>query len=48
MKQRGIPLTRQNYLALAFPDGLPKGLMDYELEELIPEEIRLGFSKAAT
>ena len=34
-----IPVTRENYLDLAYPEGIP--LMTAELEESLPEELRL-------
>jgi len=39
MKQQQIPLTRQNYLALAYPEGVPEP-WPAELEETLPQEIR--------
>ena len=33
-----LPLTRENYLALSYPDELPE--ITAELEESLPEEIR--------
>lgn len=39
MKKHGIPVTWDNYLGLAYPDGLPE---DYGHEQhmQLPEEIR--------
>jgi len=39
MRSRGIPLTLENYLALAFPEGTPDP-MPAELEATIPLELR--------
>jgi hypothetical protein len=44
MKSRGIPLTRENYLALADPEADPN---DYpaEMEAELPRELRLGYQE---
>ena len=34
----GLPLTRENYLDLAYPEGVPEGLDETSL----PQEIRLA------
>jgi hypothetical protein len=39
MRHRGIPLTRENYLRIAYPSGLPKE-WTAEHEARLPEEIR--------
>ena len=39
MKARGLPLTRETYLALNFPEGAPEPLPQ-ELEQLLPLELR--------
>ena len=39
MKRRGIPVTPQNWLELAFPDGAPDP-MPGELLQTIPPELR--------
>jgi hypothetical protein len=39
MRARGIPLTRENYLDLAYPDGLPDP-WTAELEGQLPIELR--------
>jgi hypothetical protein len=39
MRIESIPLTRENYLALAYPDGLPAP-WTAELEAELPEELR--------
>ena len=36
LKDAGLPLTRENYLGLAYPDGVPEGLDEMSL----PPEIR--------
>ena len=36
LKQFGLPLTRENYLGLAYPEGLPE---DFD-ETTLPLEIR--------
>ena len=36
LKQFGLPLTRENYLGLAYPEGLPK---DFD-ETTLPHQIR--------
>ena len=43
MKAAGLPLTRENYLALAFP-GEPE-FLPWELELQIPEMFRLSPSE---
>lgn len=39
LQKIGLPVTRENYLAFAYPEGLPE---DYgaENEEELPEELR--------
>ena len=39
LKKFGLPLTRENYLGLAYPEGLPEG-WGAEGETGLPEEIR--------
>ena len=39
MRQQQIPLTRENYLRLAYPEGVPDP-WPAELEETLPPEIR--------
>ncbi len=39
IKRRQIPLTRANYLAEAYPDGVPNPL-PAELEAELPEQFR--------
>jgi hypothetical protein len=39
MRSRGIPLTRENYLRLEYPEGLPEP-WTAELEAELPAEIR--------
>ena len=39
MRRDGIPLTRKNYLDLAYPTGLPQPWTE-ELEQDLPEAIR--------
>jgi hypothetical protein len=39
LKKFGLPLTRENYLGLAYPEGLPEG-WGAEGEAGLPEEIR--------
>ena len=34
----GIPVTRESYLEIAYPDGIPE--MTSEMEELLPEHLR--------
>jgi hypothetical protein len=36
LKQAGLPLTRENYLGLAYPEGVPEDLD----ESSLPEQIR--------
>lgn len=38
MKALGLPLTRENYLALNFPEGAPDPLPQ-ELEQLMPRDL---------
>ena len=38
LKVLNLPLTRQNYLELSYPDGIPES--SAELEESLPEKIR--------
>ena len=38
IKKFRLPLTRENYLGLAYPEGVPKDLD----ENSLPREIRLG------
>lgn len=38
LKALNLPLTRQNYLDLSYPDGMPES--SAELEASLPEEIR--------
>ena len=38
LKVLNLPLTRQNYLELSYPDGIPES--SAELEDGLPEEIR--------
>ena len=38
LKVFNLPITRQNYLELSYPDGMPES--SAELEESLPEEIR--------
>ena len=42
MRARDIPLTRENYLALAYPDGLPEWTQ--ELEDQLPIELQRELS----
>lgn len=42
MKRQQIPLTLNNYLKLAYPEGVPESA---EVMELVPQELRPGFSK---
>jgi hypothetical protein len=42
MRHSGTPLTRENYLALAYPDGLPDWTP--ELEGQLPTELRVSVS----
>lgn len=44
MRQRGIPLTRENYLALSRPDA--EGPLSPEEEMELPEEFRLPSTQA--
>ncbi len=39
MKERGLPLTREMWLELNYPDGVPDPLPG-ELEAAIPDELR--------
>ena len=39
LKVLNLPMNRQNYLELSYPDGIPES--SAELEESLPEEIRL-------
>lgn len=39
MKKHGIPITWDNYLGLAYPDGLPEDY-GHEHHMQLPEEIR--------
>jgi hypothetical protein len=39
LKRYGIPVTRENYLLLAFAGKVPDPL-PWEVEEALPEEIR--------
>jgi hypothetical protein len=41
MRRHRIPLTRERYLGLAYPTGLPEP-WSAELEEQLPPEIRAG------
>jgi hypothetical protein len=43
MRRRGEPLTREQYLAQAYPEGVPNPLSAEEEME-IPEELRGGTS----
>jgi hypothetical protein len=45
MKANGIPLTRENYLNLAYPDGVPDP-MPAELEGEIPLDLRTAIPPA--
>ena len=38
VKILNLPMTRQNYLELSYPEGIPES--SAELEENLPEEIR--------
>ena len=38
LKTLGLPVTRENYLELAYPDGVPED--SAELEASLPEELR--------
>ncbi len=38
LKVLNLPMNRQNYLELSYPDGIPES--SAELEESLPEEIR--------
>ena len=38
LKVINLPITRQNYLELSYPDGIPES--SAEFEESLPEEIR--------
>ena len=38
LKVLNLPITRQNYLELSYPDGIPES--SAEFEESLPEEIR--------
>ena len=40
MEYHKIPVTRDNYLEMAYPDGVPE--MTAELEEQLPKELRLN------
>ena len=40
MKRDGIPLTRANYLAMAYPEGMPQP-WSAELEAELPQSLRL-------
>ena len=39
LKRAGLPLTRENYLGMVYPEGPPKEWSE-ELEQQLPEEIR--------
>ena len=39
MKRHGLPITRESYLALDYPDGPPDPL-PAELEQGLPPEVR--------
>lgn len=39
MKKHGIPVTFENYMGLAYPDGLPEDF-GHEQHMQLPEEIR--------
>lgn len=39
MKKYNIPVTRDEYLNTAYPDGVPE--MTAELEAMLPEEIQI-------
>jgi hypothetical protein len=39
--ENGIPITRRNYLDLAYPDGLPE--WGAELEAELPRQLQRGF-----
>ena len=43
MQSRGIPVTRETYLALSHPDA--KGPLTPEQELELPEELRLNWSR---
>ena len=40
LREHGIPLTRENYLGLAYPEGLPEGWSQVD-ELTLPPEIRI-------
>lgn len=51
LEEASLPLTRENYLAMAYPTGIvdedgnemdPKEQLPAELETQLPEEIRLA------
>ena len=44
MKKHGIPATLENYLGLAYPEGLPENF-GYEHHMGLPEEIRKDIDK---
>jgi hypothetical protein len=46
LKQLGLPLTRQNYLSLAFAGNPPEEPLDREIEEMIPREILAAEKRA--
>jgi hypothetical protein len=39
MKKHGIPVTFENYMGLAYPEGIPEGF-GHEDHMNLPEEIR--------
>jgi hypothetical protein len=41
LEKYGIPLTRENYLRLAFNGNPPPEPLDGEVEEMLPEELQL-------
>ena len=41
LRKLNLPITRQNYLELAYPDGVPEE--SAELETTFPEELREDF-----
>ncbi len=45
MKRLGRPLTREVYLSMEYPDGVPDPL-PAELEDMIPDELRLPDQEA--
>ena len=44
MRKAGLPPTRENYLAIAYPDGMPEDWTQ-ELENELPPEFRQSLNK---